>query len=292
MSLGTYADSQALADALGRAYQKAVIVADRRPTLSLVSYRLDDEKMGDGDGRLDAGETVRLYPKFRNSWGNAHNISYKLELEELEDPEIIEWMDKDESHMLSGLSSYASAESESPFIFKVNPECVDGRRIKMKLTATCDNISAPLEQELIFSIENGVELGGYIEQDITLTADRNYIVTNNLVIPSGVTVTIEPGTVIKFKSDKRLSIAGTLVAKGTVNDNIIFDLNYDNSTSFIVIDNADTNASVFHYCQFYSNLIAFKLFPLNKEGSILDIWQNTTFVRCAHFYLTDAWKRR
>ncbi|MDE6249581.1 MAG: S8 family serine peptidase, partial [Paramuribaculum sp.] len=135
--------------------------ADRKPTLALVTYRLDDAKMGDGDGRPDAGETIRIYPTFRNSWGNARNITYSIRLAETEDPEIVEFMDG-ESHFISNLSSYASAEAESPFILKISPDCVDGRHISLVLTATCDNISESLEQEIIFEVENGVELGGII----------------------------------------------------------------------------------------------------------------------------------
>lgn len=206
--------------------------ADRKPTLDLVTYRLDDAKMGDGDGRADAGETIRLYPTFRNSWGNARNITYSLTLAETEDPEIVTFMDSEfgDTHMISNLSSYASAEAENPFVFKVNPDCVDGRRIRMVLKATCDNISAPLEKEIVLTVENGVELGGIIREDMTLTPDKNYIVTSMLGVPDGVTLTILPGTTLKFKKGAGLSVAenGKVIANGESGNMITFtqsDLN-------------------------------------------------------------------
>lgn len=195
--------------------------ADRKPTLALVTYRLDDEKMGDGDGRPDAGETIRIYPTFRNSWGNARNITYSIRLAETEDPEIVEFMDG-ESHFISNLSSYASAEAESPFILKINPNCVDGRHITLVLTATCDNISAPLEQTIVLNVENGVELGGVISEDMTLTPDKNYIVTSFFGVPEGVTLTILPGTTIKFKDGTAMTVSGNIVAHGEPGNMITF----------------------------------------------------------------------
>lgn len=212
--------------------------ADRKPTLDLVTYRLDDAKMGDGDGRADAGETIRLYPTFRNSWGNARNITYTLTLAETEDPEIITFMDSEfgDTHMISNLSSYASAEAENPFVFKVSPNCVDGRRIRMVVKATCDNVSAPLEKEIVLSVENGVELGGIIREDMTLTPDKNYIITSMLGVPDGVTLTILPGTTLKFKDDTGISVAngGKIIAVGEPGNMITFtkaDLSIGNINS-------------------------------------------------------------
>lgn len=195
---------------------------DRKPTLSMVTYRLDDEKMGDGDGRADAGETIRIYPTFRNDWGNANNITYTVELAETEDPNILEFTDTDPVHTVSNLSSYATAESEAPFVIKISTDCVDGRRISMILKATCDNISAPLEQEIVLTVENGVELGGILREDMTLTPDKNYIVTSLLGVPKGRTLTILPGTTLKFKDDTGLNVAGTLIADGEPGKMITF----------------------------------------------------------------------
>lgn len=202
---------------------------DRQPTLSMVTYRLDDEKMGDGDGRPDAGETIRIYPTFRNDWGNARNITYTVSLAETEDPEIIEFMDTDPVHVVSDLSSYATAESEAPFLIKINPNCVDGRRICLTLNATCDNISEPLKQDIVLEVENGVEIGGVIAEDMTLTADKNYIVTKTIAIPQNVTLTIEPGTTLKFRDNTGIVVAN---GKSLCNDVPIKEGDYVNTIRF------------------------------------------------------------
>lgn len=170
---------------------------DRKPTLALQTYRLDDAKMGDGDGRPDAGETIRLYPTFRNAWGNARNIRYKLRLHELEDPDILEFIDEGYAHSISNLSSYATAEGENPLVFKISPDCADGRVISLELVATCDNMTGEIVQSIPLTVENCIELKGYLEEDMTLYPDKNYRVTApGLVILEDVTLKIMPGAKI------------------------------------------------------------------------------------------------
>lgn len=259
---------------------------DRKPTLSMVTYRLDDEKMGDGDGRADAGETIRIYPTFRNDWGNANNITYTVELSETEDPNILEFTDSDPVHTVSNLSSYATAESEAPFVIKISPDCVDGRRICMVLKATCDNISAPLEQEIILIVENGVELGGILREDMTLTPDKNYIVTSLLGVPEGRTLTILPGTTLKFKDGTGLNVAGTVIADGEPGKMITFtktDLGLGNirqmslgnrEVSYCIIkdlNNADGFKGQFDNCILYNTTAGFILYSNRwKQSNIIE----------------------
>ena len=204
---------------------------DRIPELGLVTYVLKDTIDGDADGRADAGETIALYPTLRNEWGVAQNITISLEVAENEDPTIVEILD---SNMSFGkpLSSYAKAKSANALRFKVNENCVDGRHIRLVLRASCDNIAQELIQEFTITAENGVELGGLIFEDTTLYPDVHYIVTNNLAVMEGVTLTILPGTILKFKEGTGISVQGNLEAHGTPDKMIIFT-KADNSTGEI-----------------------------------------------------------
>ncbi|MBC8422427.1 MAG: right-handed parallel beta-helix repeat-containing protein, partial [Chloroflexi bacterium] len=49
-----------------------------------------------------------------------------------------------------------------------------------------------------------------------------YIVTGSIIVQSGVTLTIEPGTTVKFDSLKALTVQGTLVARGSEANPILF----------------------------------------------------------------------
>jgi hypothetical protein len=49
-----------------------------------------------------------------------------------------------------------------------------------------------------------------------------YLVTGNIVVEQGVTLTVEPGVTVLFEKDKALNISGTLHARGTVTQPITF----------------------------------------------------------------------
>lgn len=198
--------------------------ADRKPTLGLVTYTLDDAEGGDGDGKPDAGETIAFYPTLRNEWGQAKNIRFSLELAEAEDPTIVEILDS-EVDFGKELSSYGKNVSAAPIRFKVNPKCADGRKICMVFRATCDNVTEELVQEITLTAENGVEIGGLITEDMTLHPDVHYIVTKNLAVTEDATLTILPGTVLKFKAGASMYVPkGNLLCEGEPGNMIVFTM--------------------------------------------------------------------
>lgn len=207
----------------------ALTDADRTPSLQLVTYITDDTADGDGDSRPDAGETLAIYPTLRNAWGQAENIKFSVTLAESEDPEIVEVLDA-EAEFGKALSSYGKSISANPIRVKINEDCADGRHIRLTLTATCDNISETLQEDIMLTVENGVEIGGLITEDMTLYPNVHYIVTQTLAVPEGVTLTILPGTVLKFKSDISVQIApGALKCVGAPGKMIVFTMADNNS---------------------------------------------------------------
>ena len=58
-----------------------------------------------------------------------------------------------------------------------------------------------------------------------------YIVTGNILVNEGVTLTIEPGVVVKFDSEKVMQIRGELIAQGTSESKITFTSNASNPAS-------------------------------------------------------------
>ncbi len=192
---------------------------DRKPELQVVSTRMVD---ADGDGRADAGEILEFYPTIRNGWGSARDIKLTLDCAEPANT-FCEFLDT-EADFGSNLSSYAMAESGAPLRIRINDNVVDGRVCRLKLRASC--AEASVEQEFEIKVENGVELGGVIKEDMTLKAGVHYIVTTQLGVPDGVTLTIEPGAVIKFKKYTGISVAtfGSVVAVGEPGNMITFTM--------------------------------------------------------------------
>ncbi|MBQ5713031.1 MAG: S8 family serine peptidase [Bacteroidaceae bacterium] len=193
---------------------------NRQPSLSFVTCTIDDSE-GDGDGRPDAGETIAIYPTLRNGWGTAANIQISIEPDELEDPNIVEFLDANVAFG-SDLSSYAKNTANTPLRIKISETCADNRHIKLLLKAKCDNITSEMEQPVVLVANNMVEIGGLISENTTLTADQVYYVANDLAIMEGATLTIEPGTRLEFAANKSLTSFGKLQAKGTPEKPIIF----------------------------------------------------------------------
>lgn len=186
--------------------------ADRHPELALVTVNLQDTANGDGDNRADAGETIEFYPIFKNAWGQAENIRFWIKAGYYNQGDWV-WDDTTLIHSLQDtayfgkpLSSYAKATSKNPYRIHISPDCADGRKINMTFFATCDNTIDTLRQMVTLDVENGVEIGGMITEDMTLYPNVHYIVTNNLAVPDGVTLTIKPGTVLKFKDGTGISV--------------------------------------------------------------------------------------
>lgn len=196
----------------------------RQPTLWNIANELNDTEGGDGDMRADAGETIKIYPTLRNDWGLAQNIKISLEMGENEDASLVQFL-ANGVDFGSDLSSYAKGKSANPIVIKISDDCVDGRRIKLRLRATCDNISSELVQDFTITVENGVEIGGMITENTTLYPDVHYIVTKNLVI-SGCTLTILPGTILTFKEGVDMTLLYTsnprIICKGTPDSPIVF----------------------------------------------------------------------
>lgn len=68
-----------------------------------------------------------------------------------------------------------------------------------------------------------VYVSGTLTANTTWSSDQNpYIVTEDIVIPAGITLTIQPGTLVKFQVETSIKVYGALVAKGSEADHIIF----------------------------------------------------------------------
>ena len=226
-----------------KAYQMSD--ANRKPTLSLITYNMDDAA-GDGDGRADAGETIDIYPVLRNSWGSAKNIRVSIELAETEDPEIVQIINGT-ADFGSDLSSYAKATSANALRIKINDNCADGRHICLVLKATCDNITEEVKQDVMIKAENGIELGGMIEEDLVLEAGKHYIVTKTIVVPSGKKMVIEPGTILKFSDGTGISAVRSqdVTIRGEVGNMIQITKRDLLSTPTVSLQNLDVTLTKF-----------------------------------------------
>jgi len=88
------------------------------------------------------------------------------------------------------------------------------------------------------------------------TAGSPYIITSDtVVIFSNVTLTIQPGVIVKFDSNALITDRGNIYANGTVADSIIFTSNSSSPAagiySGIYMNNGAPDTNSFKYCSFY-----------------------------------------
>ena len=82
------------------------------------------------------------------------------------------------------------------------------------------------------TVQRGVQVGGLIDTNTTWTADKEYLVTSSVIVSSGITLTIEPGTTIRFDQDTFLSVNGALYAVGSPTAPIVFTSNGTNQQRY------------------------------------------------------------
>jgi len=240
---------------------QAYAVTNRPAELDLmkVMYRerkeLSEETEDDysGDGRIDAGETVNLYPVIRTTFGGASNIKMYLEIgDEFEDPNTVQII-SDKNHKVDfglHLDAYGKGVSLNPLQVKVAENVANGRHIKMKFIATCDETNTIYEGHFTMVVDNVTKISGILTEDVILTSDKEWYIPTNLGVPSGITLTIQPGTVIKFGQDAGISVSGNLVAKGTPQNKIIFSKKENANNWGEILCTDEFEYCVFEYAKF------------------------------------------
>lgn len=231
-------------DNIYQAYQKTLRPAEL--DLVKVMYRerkeLDEETEEDysGDGRIDAGETVSLYPVIRTTFGAASNIRMHLEMgDDFEDPNTVEILTGSDNKVNFGLhlDAYGKGVSLNPLQLRVADDVANGRHIKMKFVATCDETNVVYEGHFTMIVDNIEKIGGVSNGNIRLSSKKTYLVYDDLAIMPDDTLTIEPGTTLFFEKNKGIASSGKLIIKGTPEKPIILTCN---NGKWNIINSIDT----------------------------------------------------
>lgn len=197
-------------------FAEAYNITERPAELDLLAMEICDTiDGGNGDGIIDAGETIAFYPTLRTTWGEAKNVklSFISTGVEYEDASLYDVQSQDVDFGYT-LSAYAQEKSANPIIVKFKEGIADRRVIRLNFQATADNTPQPLSVEYKVRVYNAVKLGGMITKDMTLTPDKHYRVVSDLAIPEGVTLKIEPGTKLILDNGVGISSKGKLIADG------------------------------------------------------------------------------
>ena len=227
-----------------------------KPEVSAADFlAFDDKSLSDqnnGDGVIDAGETVALAFTLRNRWGAAKDVTLSLDARSQADIDCpyIEFLTNNVNY--GNVGTYASidygktkegtfvtgVDADKSLLVKIADDCPNDYIIALNITVTAKNdLDADdtkvysSEAKTTINVRRGTLLPSIITEDMTLTKDHYYILPNATLIQEGVTVTVEPGTQLQFWTDDPhdayadtaityLKVDGTLLCQGTEDEHI------------------------------------------------------------------------
>ena len=216
------------------------------PRLDIISYELKDTIDGDGDGRPDAGETIELIVKVRNTWGQANDVKVGIEFGEFEDQSTATILTSQAN--IGAISAYATKENTITLKIKIAANVSNNRDVVFNLKAWYGDMQGQTSSKIILNVENGYEVGGIITNNTTWDSTKVYLVKNHLKIAKNAVLTILPGTKVIFYSGKKIELIGTIYAKGKPGNMITFE-GYPSKTGEGIQSVAGQKA-IFDYCKF------------------------------------------
>lgn len=227
-----------------------------KPEVSAADFLVFDDKslsdQNNGDGVIDAGETVALAFTLRNRWGAAKDVTLSLDARSQADIDCpyIEFLTNNVNY--GNVGTYASidygktkegtfvtgVDADKSLLVKIADDCPNDYIIALNITVTAKNdLDADdtkvysSEAKTTINVRRGTLLPSIITEDMTLTKDHYYILPNATLIQEGVTVTVEPGTQLQFWTDDPhdayadtaityLKVDGTLLCNGIEDEHI------------------------------------------------------------------------
>ena len=227
-----------------------------KPEVSAADFLVFDDKslsdQNNGDGVIDAGETVALAFTLRNRWGAAKDVTLSLDAKSQAgiDCSYIQFLTNNVNY--GNVGTYASidygktkegtfvtgVDADKSLLVKIAADCPNDYIIALNITVTAKN-DLDADDTKVYSsgatttinVRRGTLLPSIITEDMTLTKDHYYILPNATLIQEGVTVTVEPGTQLQFWTDDPhdayadtaityLKVDGTLLCNGTEDEHI------------------------------------------------------------------------
>lgn len=203
-----------------------------------------DDSVNNNDGIVQPGEIIDIGLSVLNKWGTATDVTVKADVVSVDgDDPYIEFVTdeialedigtfEEVSNGLTYLDSIPTKAS-NPLRFKIKDGTPNDTKIQLNITVTAKN-GFDSSDETVYTnsttytviVQNSYPLSGVINEDMTLTADKYWIIENGVRISGGVTVTVEPGTQIQFWSndpdyhyedeqDVYIQVDGQFIAEGT-----------------------------------------------------------------------------
>ena len=204
-----------------------------RPQLVMTNYSVN----GTAQGKPNPGSNFPLKISIKNTWADAFGVVGTLTTT---DPLV---QPNAQGQNFGTILNGKTIENPAPFTLFVNQSAGYNHVIPMKLHLT-DNLGRTFDFNFNITTRSSDEPVGPVTltTNTTWTSDKTYIVNGNIAVTNGATLTIQPGTTIKFNGNYRLWIQGKLIADGTQAQPIVFKSNTNGTWDQILFDDASEDA--------------------------------------------------
>lgn len=262
-----------------------------KPNVNLYDYSIDDSasinKKNNGNGVIDAGETVHLCVSLHNRGGVATNVKVTADTKRNGDFTDPYFNIVNSQLLLSDIGTYSVRNSgDKYFEIIVSENCPNDYLVDFNISFTYENGLDEKDKTVYsgngkatFNVSSGYHLPATITQDTTFTNDRLYIVGEDVVIPNGVTVTFEEGCEIQFYDDREyynspvIRVFGTLNMLGTKENMVVVHPSERYSVFACLISNSGTlNLS---YVNAMNLITGIKKEKYSASTTISDSWLKT-----------------
>lgn len=219
-----------------------------KPNVKLYDYYIFDNvefsAKNNGNGVVDAGETIHLAVELKNIGGVASDVNVTIDTIRNGDASITDpyFNITTGAITLSDIGTYSVRDGgkiytdgvvtdmTKCFVIEVDDDCPNDYLADFNLHFTYKNgldedddtvYTDDGRQTAQFNVSRGHHLPSTITEDTVYTADRLYIVGEDVIIPEGVTVTFEEGCEIQFYDDReyykspKFIVYGVLIFKGS-----------------------------------------------------------------------------
>ena len=223
---------------------EAAITVVPEPLLKVLSAMVLDTINGqNGNDFIEPNETIEIFPLVKNYWGPTDDVRIGIEFAEFEDQTKATILESEIA--IGSISAYANLQD---FTKSLKIEIADGVannvNIKFNLKVWSGSDKEYLSStEYVINVKNSILLYGIIDYDLTLFSDKEYLVSDNLIISKNATITINPGTIIKVGNNKKISVFDNarIIALGNKEANIIFEMEDISWSGFLFSSNITSN---------------------------------------------------
>ncbi|MDA0888355.1 MAG: S8 family serine peptidase [Bacteroidetes bacterium] len=220
---------------------KAAIDVVPTPVLKVLSADIKDEiNDQNNNGFWEPGETLELFPMIKNYWGPTDDVRVGIEFWEFEDTSKAEILESEIA--IGSISAYANLQKlDQSLKIKLADNIANNVNIQFKVSVwSGDNQDYLSSQKIVVNVKNSILLFGIYDTDLTLEKDKEYLVSDNLVMRGSSILKINPGVILKIADNKTFNVIenAKLLAIGNKNDFITFTAEDNEWKSFSLNTNS------------------------------------------------------